>query len=269
MVTIGFSPIKSGNFVYYPETGKVIHLQNEKVDPGISTVELIENGGFETGELPPWESEYSYWFVTTEQPHSGTYCASDTGNHWIMQFITHTPTDSIQSVTFWSRQPEEAIQAFRFLFDDDTFLEDIVWPQDTWQQFDVTSYLPSGKTLIAFRLWGYSGGGSLPDITFIDDISIETNVPTDISERVDKSDGLALKIKPNPARSRVEIEFLGVGGTWKKVSIYNSSGQLVRSVKTLDDHFLWIPTNVEPGVYFVTVGVNGRSLVGKIVISGK
>lgn len=133
--------------------------------------ELIVNPGFESGDMPPWYT--TAWSVVTGDSHSGTYSAYDVGNNWIRQDFTGTPVSEIISVTFWSRQPEEAVQAVDFFYDDGTYTEDIVYPGATWQQFDVTSLLIPGKTLTGIRIWGYDGGGPAPDETYMDDISIQ------------------------------------------------------------------------------------------------
>ena len=145
----------------------------EKTNPPVTSValgsELLVNPGFETGDLPPWYTEV--WTIVTDNPHSGTYCAYVEGNNWIKQDFGGVPVSDITSVTFWSKQPEEAIQAIDFFYDDGTYTEDIVYPTSTWQQFDITSWLTSGSTLTGIRIWGYSGGG--PDETYIDDVSIQ------------------------------------------------------------------------------------------------
>lgn len=138
----------------------------------MSRDEALENPGFETGVLSPWYS--SVWEVTTETPHSGTYCATGEGNNWIRQDFDEIPVEEIISITLWSRQPEEAIQAVDLYYTDGTYYEDIIWPSASWGIFDVTSWLTPGKILNGIRIWGYSGGGPDPDITYIDDISIMT-----------------------------------------------------------------------------------------------
>jgi len=133
--------------------------------------EVLENPGFETGDIAPWYS--NAWNVTTSNPHSGLFCATDEGNYWIRQDFPGIPVEEIVSITFWSRQPEEAIQAIDLMYSDGTYFEDLIWPGMSWGFFDITSWLAPGKTLEGIRFWGYSGGGPDPDITFIDDISIE------------------------------------------------------------------------------------------------
>ncbi len=150
----------------------------EKVNPPVINSypaplsELLANPGFESGSLPPWYTEV--WSVVTDSPHAGAYCAFDEGNNWIRQDFAGVAVADITSVTFWSRQPEEAISQVVLFYSDGTSSADIVWPTANWQQFDVTSWLTPGKTLTGIKIWGYVGGGALPDYTYIDDVSIQT-----------------------------------------------------------------------------------------------
>jgi len=137
----------------------------------VDSRELLQNPGFESGSIDPWET--TNWVVTTIYPHSGTYCASDVGNYSITQWVDTTPGSQVQSVTFWSRQPDQpAAQAYDFFYSDGSSEEFGNSPTAVWQQFDVTSQLNRSKSLVGFRIWGYSGGGPGPDSTYVDDVSI-------------------------------------------------------------------------------------------------
>lgn len=258
---------RSGNFVV-DHAAKVLMRDDNKVMPLRDTTELIVNGGFETGTLPPWQS--SVWVVTTIQPHNGQYCAADVGNNWIRQDITPVLTDSIRSITFWSRQPEEQIQAFDFIFSDNTYFEDIIWSKIAWQQFDVTAYLPSGKTMVALRLWGYSGGPPQPDSTYIDDISILAQTPVKIEEEANALLKPVLHIQPNPARAKVVIEF--AASDWKPalLRIYDAKGALVRTANLNNGKYIWHTNGFSPGVYFVRItGGYERQCVKKVLLIGR
>ncbi|HTW92645.1 MAG TPA: hypothetical protein VMH22_13200 [bacterium] len=156
-------------------TGGCVVDTRAAVMPGTNTCgqhldshELLLNPGFETGSLPPWVS--SNWVVTTTYPHSGTYCACDSGNYPIMQSVDTTPGSEILSVTFWSRQPNAQVMAYDFLYSDGSQGEFILNPTVAWQQYDVTSNLNRSKSLVGFRLWGYSGPGT--ESTYVDDVSL-------------------------------------------------------------------------------------------------
>lgn len=168
--TLFAGPIITGNSII--ESGKVIPkpitVKEEKL---LQRREYIQNPGFETGSLYPWFT--NNWIVDTINPHQGRYCASDTGDFWIQQNITPVMGWSIAGVTFWARQPEApAAQAYEFIYSDSTVEEFVHYPTAYWAQYDVTANLNRQKYLVAFRLWGYSGGGPDPDSTYIDDVSI-------------------------------------------------------------------------------------------------
>ncbi len=137
--------------------------------------EMLQNPSFETGSLYPWTT--NNWIVDTIYPHQGRYCASVVGNYWIRQNVRPMPSGYITHVTFWARQPEApAAQAYDFIYNDSTIEEFVHFPTAEWAQYDVTANLNQQKILVAFRLWGYSGGGPNPDSTYIDDVSITRRV---------------------------------------------------------------------------------------------
>jgi hypothetical protein len=134
-------------------------------------VELLVNNGFEDGVLTPWTT--NNWIIDTSDPHSGTYHAYNEGNYWIKQEFTPTDVNDIISITFWYKQPEEAIFAFDLYYGSTDYDEDIFFVDDPdWVEYDITSYLRSSGNLEAIRIWGYAGGGPDPDACYLDDVSI-------------------------------------------------------------------------------------------------
>lgn len=133
---------------------------------------ILLNAGFEDGVLAPWYG--AGWSVSTSNPHAGLYCGYDIGNNGIRQDFTPAPVAQVQSITIWYRQPEVAISAIDFFYsasDYDEFL--LFMSTANWSFFDVTSYLRGSGSLQGIRIWGYSGGGSAPDETFIDDVLVD------------------------------------------------------------------------------------------------
>jgi hypothetical protein len=182
--------------------------------------ELLQNPGFESGSMNPWET--TDWIVTTTYPHSGTYCACDIGNYSIMQWVDTTPASQVQSVTFWTRQPDQpAAQAYDFMYSDGSYEEFGNSPTANWQQFDVTSQLNRGKSLVGFRIWGYSGGGPGPDSSYIDDVSILVPAVHDVAvtEITCPRDTIALDSTYVPVC---------------KVANFGSNPELVRTVMTIE-----------------------------------
>jgi len=141
---------------------------------GNSLVELLVNPGFESGNLAPWTQAFG-WSVVNTTPHSGTFCAFGVGNNWLRQDFAPINTANVLSVTFWCKQPEPGTQAqaYDFYYIDNTFDEGLWFPADDWQQINITSFLRPAAMLTGIRLWGYSGGGSGPDETYLDDVAID------------------------------------------------------------------------------------------------
>jgi hypothetical protein len=142
--------------------------------------QVLSNDGFESGSLPPWTT--NGWSATTADAHSGSYSATDVGNYWIMQSFTPIDVNQVNSVGFWSRQPEVAIQAVDFFYGAADYDEFLIFPLSTWSYFDVTANLRAAGNLEAIRIWGYSGGGPDEDRTYIDDALVDGNVVTPVAE---------------------------------------------------------------------------------------
>lgn len=162
--------VQSGSFTI--DLDEVERGSNPPVNPGTDD-ELLSNSGFETGSFTPWYHDGA-WSISTHNPHAGTYCAYDIGNHWVRQDISPTPAADIVSATLWMRQPEAAISAIDFFYSNLPYSEDIIWVSANWEQYNVTSFIEPGGIVTAIRIYGYSGGGALPDETFLDDVSIQT-----------------------------------------------------------------------------------------------
>ncbi len=262
---------RSGNYVMEKDPGSgMINIINIKdrtpFTPLADTVEQLVNPGFETGSLSPWQSPM--WQVTNIDSHTGQYCAADVGNYWIRQNFSPVLTDSIISITFWSRQPDPQIQAFDFIYNDSTYYENIVWVPATWQQFNVTSYLPAGRTMVALRIWGYSGGNPPIDSTYMDDVSIQVVTQgTKVEERMAIARPLALNISPNPVRGSAVIECAAWSGGNPVLSVYDINGAVVERVSLGNGEYVWSTKGIETGVYFVRLDAgNGQSAVKKITV---
>lgn len=142
--------------------------------------ELLVNGGFEFGVLGPWYNARTNcfgtcipWDVETSVVHSGGFAAWDTGNLEIRQDFIPTPGVDINSITLWINN-SSGIDAVDFFYTDASDEEFVFFPTaGTWTFVDLTSYLNTSKTLSGISFWGCS-----PDcVTYLDDVSIQTNIP--------------------------------------------------------------------------------------------
>jgi len=135
-------------------------------------VERLENPGFEDGVMTPWTTSGN-WAIDTTDPHTGTYCASNEGNNYIEQAFDPTDVNDISSFTLWVKQPESAISAIDMFYGPSDYDEELIFLAGTdWEEFDMTGYLRGTGDLEKIRIWGYSGGGPDPDISYLDDVSI-------------------------------------------------------------------------------------------------
>jgi hypothetical protein len=162
--------VQSGNIII--DMSEVDKGVSPKVSPG-SDMEILVNGGFETGSFDPWYHDGA-WTTSTNSPHTGTYCAYDIGNHWVRQDFAPIPASEITSVTLWERQPEAQISAIDFFYSNLPYSEDVIFVTANWAQYNATSFIEPGGIVTGIRIWGYTGGGPAQDETFIDDISLQS-----------------------------------------------------------------------------------------------
>ncbi len=143
--------------------------------------ELLSNGGFETGSLPPWAAGRDFcfgtcipWQVTNSTSHSGTFSATVTGNLELRQDFTPTAGSSISSVTFWTIAGFSG-GAIDFFYTDGSDEEFTYTASNTsWTFVDASADVDTSKVLSGFSIWGGSPGG----VYFYDDLSIVSGAST-------------------------------------------------------------------------------------------
>ena len=141
--------------------------------------ELLQNTGFETGQLGPWYQARDFcngtcvnWNASAQNPHTGTYSAMDEGNIELRQDFAATPGSQITNASFWV-YTDSGVDAVDFFYTDSSDEEFVVFaPANTWTLENVTADVNKGKTLMGFSIWG-SGPNH---ITFVDDADL-TAVP--------------------------------------------------------------------------------------------
>jgi hypothetical protein len=157
----------------------LLNVSAERGEESAGSVNLIKNGGFETGSLLPWyqgrdgcSGTCKNWAVLRTDPKQGHFDAGDQGNIELRQDFAATPTSSIAGVTFYLRHPAGAvIAAIDFFYsngDDDEYAVDTT--DSDWDSFNVTADLNPGEELSGFSIWGYSGPS--PQTTYVDGVAI-------------------------------------------------------------------------------------------------
>jgi len=264
--------VHSGGFSLDVATGELLFGSPPETGAGMipPAQEVLQNAGFETGSLSPWYTTASMWNITTVFQHSGTYCAADTNNYWIRQDFSAVPVESIISITIWSRQaPYRAggyLQAFDLMYTDMSYYENVVFPTNNWQQWNITSWLTAGKSLNGLRIWGFWCSDTLLDSTYTDDVSIIANIPLEIGEGSPVFI-TTLSAWPSVFSSSCRIDLAIPGDQVGRLCLYSSSGAL-RDV-------LWSGTGagrvdldgagLEPGVYILRLEKAGGGLSKTIV----
>jgi hypothetical protein len=67
---------------------------------GVSGDNLVQNPGFESGQLDPWAVAAGTWQVTDVDAHSGAF-AAQTGDGTVYQPFAPIRTDEVTVVSFW------------------------------------------------------------------------------------------------------------------------------------------------------------------------
>jgi hypothetical protein len=119
--------------------------------------DIIINGDFETGLMGPWftglgaGSEGFKWHVTTDNPHSGLYSASDIGNKELRQNFDPVWTGTIDHITFWIDRPGSLgtipLVPATFYYDDGTFSYGALFgvTAEDWTMVDMAPFLLPNK----------------------------------------------------------------------------------------------------------------------------
>ncbi|GJM19792.1 MAG: hypothetical protein DHS20C14_20050 [Phycisphaeraceae bacterium] len=132
-------------------------------------INILQNPGFESGELGPWFQDRDFgggldedYFVDTFEPHSGSFSAGIFSNKELRQDFAPVAIDSIEEISFWGRHRESTASADVFL---SFFYE--TGPERTrlvrtagsgWTFFDVTSLLDAERGgLVGISVFGNTG----------------------------------------------------------------------------------------------------------------
>ena len=162
-----------------------------------ATAQGIANGGFEDGTLAPWYNSQALctndvpgcvgWSATTAEAHSGRWSALGLGNWQMRQNFAPVPVPSVQSLTVWMREPDNARFAtvgtgvFAFFYADGSLSETLLhWDTPAeWTRLNLGSALDPSKSLTGLGIWGEDvlSPEVLAATFYVDDVSLTTTAP--------------------------------------------------------------------------------------------
>jgi hypothetical protein len=149
----------------------------------IDTVELIANGGFETGNLSPWldvpESDVCQsfscdpWRVVPGVAHSGSFFAvGANGDVEMRQNFQPTLGSRITDVSFWASSGELVLINLFYTDNSVSVFTPEIDCSATWCFVDLTFRVNTGKSLS-----GISFVAPLDGYSAVDDVSVIATVP--------------------------------------------------------------------------------------------
>ena len=136
-------------------------------------VNVVANAGFESGALGPWfNTAGGNWAATNTDAHSGGFSAIDTGNFEIRQDFAPVAVSALTTAQFWLKHPNlnGAPTYVTLTYSDNSNTGFVVSTGGSgWELINVLGNLDVSKSLSAFAIYGYSGGGG-DDVTLLDDV---------------------------------------------------------------------------------------------------
>ncbi len=156
---------------------------------------------------------------------------------------TLAPTTGAWGYT-WQLQPEEA----------GTLAQDSLTATITWN----TGY--QGEVDISAASYNDCGESAYSEVK-------TTFVYTCVGVEENTANGFGLRVYPNPANEWVTFETTGNKHT--TLIIYNHTGQLIEKLELRDSRTSWNAGVLPRGLYFYRAEQDGKTVVGKLVLSGE
>ena len=169
--------------------------------------ELIQNGGFESGELLPWEEAASSgaWSVTDGYAFQGSYSALVRGTYELGQSFDPCPGADIEVFSIAVMTGMPGWITVKVVYDDalDPVLVQLYVPAALqWQTFDLLDYIDPARDVSGVVLSGHQNGDSPDDMrTWYDEITLQNSATDDPVEEPEETEALQAETQ------RVEVKF--------------------------------------------------------------
>jgi len=147
------------------------NCQESSVECPNGGTSVLVNPGFEDGNTTGWTSNGT--LTMTSSSHSGSWATSTTGNYHVRQDLSSpAPVSSLLSASFWTWHDasDNPAMSIEWGYSDGSTGSFYQGTSDLagWAQVDLIPEMDSNKSLSYITVWGYSGGGSLADLTLYD-----------------------------------------------------------------------------------------------------
>ena len=179
--------------------------------------ELIQNGGFETGDLLPWEEVggHGAWTVTDSYAFEGSYSGLVRGDYQLAQSFDPRPGSSIQAFTVRVMTALPAWITVEVDYSDErgpTVANLFVPAALQWQTLDLLEYIDPDRDVYKVALSGHRNGDSPDDMrTWYDSVSLQDDSPdNEIKEEEGEVETIPavtkrIRVRFNTKRSRTRL----------------------------------------------------------------
>jgi|GEM_PF-3573207 len=150
--------------------------------------EVIQNGGFESGELFPWEEvgDHAAWSVTNSYAYNGAYSALVRGTHQLAQSFEPRPGSNIEVFSLAVMTALRAWITVEILYTDSmgpTRATLFIPAGLQWLTLDLLEYVDPDREVYGVALSGHQNGDSPDDMrTWYDAVTIQNNGPDEADD---------------------------------------------------------------------------------------
>ena len=182
--------------------------------------ELIQNGGFESGELFPWEEvgDHNAWTVTDSYAFEGAYSGLVRGAYQLAQSFEPRPGSNIEvfSITVMTALPAWITVEIDYNDEMDPTRANVFVPTALqWETLDLLEYVDPDRDVYRVALSGHQNGDSPDDMrTWYDAVSIQNNRPDEpddfcevVADEVITAESKRIRVWFNLKRPRTRLSF--------------------------------------------------------------